>query len=175
VEISTDSGDTPDAIIEILEPVKVFVVIEAKMFSSIKQGELEKQIRAQKRAVIDRLAGKYSDSQMFHVALLPEKLKIEGNDDFQVIHWEFLQDEDILDLRENYFVNYLKYALENYARLVSTTSWREPSTATGKLKGLEIYDDHQSGKPRWVVQWRQGHYQRRYHQGDLAEFQILHQ
>ncbi len=41
-EISTSTGDTPDVVMEILKPDRVFVVIEAKMFENLPQTKLDK-------------------------------------------------------------------------------------------------------------------------------------
>ncbi|MHB0914903.1 MAG: hypothetical protein ACYC4M_04365 [Thermoleophilia bacterium] len=149
--INTDSNDTPDAVIEVLAPLKAFVVIEAKMFSNISETAFGGQIKAQKRAFNDAVQAKYGldNGQMFHVALVPEKLGLKSTPDYQVIHWEFLH-SDAMDLDGNYFVNYLRIALKNYSDLVSSSPWGEPSTATGQMKGFDIYNDHTAGEEHWV-------------------------
>ena len=60
-------------VLEILKPVKTFVIIEGKMFENLNQDKLDIQMMAQRTAVIDVLRKKYKldHDDMFHVALVP--------------------------------------------------------------------------------------------------------
>ena len=150
-EIYTVTGDTPDAIIEILEPTKAFVVIEAKMFANLTQNEFKKQMQAQKKAVIEILQEKYElhDNQMFHIALTPNKLKFIDTNDYQVINWEFFIENDDIDVHSNYFYNFLRFALENYNELLSD-KFGPASTVEDEIPGIDIYKDGTDQKTLWV-------------------------
>ena len=151
VEMDTVTGDTPDVIIEILEPQKVFVIIEAKMFTNLTQNDFGKQIAAQKRAIIDILKRKYDldDKQIFHIALTPTKLGFKTTIDYQVVNWEFLLDSEDIDLRDNYFANFLRFALEHYDRLVSDQSWMA-STVESQMPGFHVYANGVAENTLWV-------------------------
>jgi hypothetical protein len=148
-EIYTDTRDTPDLIIEILKPVKMFIVIEAKMFASPSQSDFEGQMKAQKKAVIDVLKKKYSESKIFHVALVPKGLGLKSTSDFDVLNWEYFIDKQDLNVRDNYFYPYLKFALMNYEMLRSK-KWATASTILEKITGNRIYKDSKAGKVFWV-------------------------
>lgn len=115
VEIFTATRHTPDVVIEILEPRRTFVIIEAKMFSSVTQNAFNKQMAEQRGAVIDILKEKYdlNDAEVFHVALTPNRLGLKTTHDYQVINWEVLLDNKDFAIQENYFANFLRFALEN--------------------------------------------------------------
>jgi hypothetical protein len=139
-------------LIEILKPIKVFVIIEAKMFASPTQNDLNKQMREQRMAVVDILKQKYPESRVFHIALIPEKLGLKSTPDYTVANWEFLIENDNLDIQDNYFYPYLKFALANYTRLCSK-KWGKASTIRLELPGSKIYEDGKAGKTLWVGRW----------------------
>lgn len=147
-EIYTVTGDTPDVIIEILEPQKVFVVIEAKMYTNLTQNDFGKQMAAQKLAVIDILKDKYN-TQVFHVALTPRRLGFKRTEDYQVINWEFLLDNEDIDLQDNYFANFLRFALERYDDLVCDQSGMA-STVERQIPGFDVYVNGIGPKTLWV-------------------------
>jgi hypothetical protein len=149
--IFTATGDTPDAIIEILEPQKVLVVIEAKMYANLTQNDFGKQMAAQKHAVIDVLMNEYclDNAKVFHIALTPRQLGFKTTADYQVINWEFFLDNDDIDLQGNYFSNFLRFALERYDELVSDQSGTA-STVEDEKPGFDIYKDGTSQKELWV-------------------------
>lgn len=149
--IPTGSNDTPDAIIEILKPQRLFVIVEAKMFSNISEEEFAGQVAAQKRAVNDILNEHYglNEGQIFHIALVPEGLGLKSTTEYQVITWEFLL-SDAMDLDQNYFANYLRFALKNYSDLVSSSSWGTASTVESNMTGLQICERHEAGEDFWV-------------------------
>jgi len=148
-EIYTATRDTPDVIIQILKPLTVFVIIEAKMFANLTQNDFSRQMRAQKEAVIDILKQRYQDSRTFHVALVPSQLGFKGTLDYEVLNWQFFIDNKELNVQSNYFFAYLKFALENYSGLVSER-YGKASTVRDELRGTEIYQDGKTGKTLWV-------------------------
>ncbi len=119
IEIETDRRDTPDAIIEIITPLKVFVVIEAKMFANPTLSDFNSQMQDQKKTVVDTLEKAYQPHDIFHVALLPRQLGFSDTANYNVINWQFFLNNPELDLQDNYFFPYLQFALENYDKLVS--------------------------------------------------------
>jgi hypothetical protein len=151
VEIETITGDTPDIIIEILQPRRALVVIEAKLFANLTQNDFERQMAAQKAAVIDNVKRKYDlhDSEVFHIALTPEKLGFKSTVAYQVINWEFLLYNEDIDVRSNYFVNFLRFALENYEALVCDQSGMA-STVEGQATGFHIYQNGKTEDTLWV-------------------------
>lgn len=145
--IPTETNETPDAIIEILKPKKVFIVIESKMFHNVSQTSLSSQISKQIKAVIEPLkqSFKLKDDQVFHVALVPRMSQCKDGKCFQVINWEFFidngklnfDDSGKLNLQDKYFYNYLKFALDEYRDLVA----KRDGTVNG---GLEIFGIHKA-------------------------------
>lgn len=148
-EIFTATRDTPDVVIQILKPLTAFIIIEAKMFANPSKSEFNKQMRAQKHAILDILKQNYPDCCIFHIALLPNRLDFQCNSDYQVVNWEFFIDNKGLNLQDNYFANYLKYALENYRELVSE-AWGKASTVQDQKRGRVIYDEAKENKHYWV-------------------------
>jgi hypothetical protein len=139
VEIFTDTRDTPDVLIEVLKP-KIFIVIEAKMFLNINQDTLNIQMQLQRKAIIEKLENHYQPCLSYHIALVPQQLGFKSTPDYTVIEWQFFTERMPDELSDNYFFNYLKFALENYAKSVSNKS-RIASTIQGREKGLTIYMD----------------------------------
>lgn len=148
-EIFTATRDTPDVIIQILKPLTVFVIIEAKMFVKLTQNHFSRQMRAQKEAVIDILKQSYQGSRVFHVALVPSQLGFAGTPDYEVLNWQFFIDNKELNVYDNYFFPYLKFALENYDGLVSE-KYGKALTVRDELRGTEIYQDGKTRKTLWV-------------------------
>jgi hypothetical protein len=150
-EIYTATRDAPDIVIEILKPRKVFVVIEAKMFANLTQNNFGKQIAAQKLAVIDILKNKYAldDTQVFHVALTPKSLGFETTVGYQLINWEFFLANDEIDLRDNYFANFLRFALEHYDELVCDQPGMA-STVERQIPGFDVYLNGTGQEKLWV-------------------------
>ena len=151
-EIYTATGDTPDAVIKILEPQQVLVVIEGKMFANPTPNDFRKQMIAQRHAVIDVLKDQYGldNARVFHIALTPEQLRFKTFEgEYQVINWEFFVDSEGIDLQGNYFSNFLRFALERYDELVSDQSGMA-STVEDEKPGFDIYKDGTSQKKLWV-------------------------
>ena len=148
--IYTATGDTPDAIIEILKPQKALVVIEGKMFAKPTQNDFRKQMRAQRHAIIDILKSEYGldNAEIFHIALTPKRLgltTIPG--EYQIINWEFFLDNEEIALQGNYFSNFLRFALEHYDQLVSDQSGIA-STVEDQKRGIQIYEMFKEGISR---------------------------
>lgn len=150
-EIYTVTRDTPDVIIEILPPQRMFVVIEAKMYANLTQNDFGKQMAAQKLAVIDPLKDKYglNNAQIFRVALTPRRLGFKRTEDYQVINWEFLLDNEDIDLQGNYFAHFLRFALERYGELVCDQSGMA-STVERRIPGFDVYENGIGQKTLWV-------------------------
>jgi hypothetical protein len=150
-KIETATKDTPDCIIEFLTPVKLFVVVEAKMFSKASQADLKRQMSAQQKAVISVLKSKYklTDQQILHIALVPKALGITECSDYQVVYWDFFI-EIFSKLQDNMFFNYLRFALDNYDKLVQGKKWVKPSYVEDYLSGEEIYRKFKQGENLWI-------------------------
>ncbi len=148
-EIFTATRDTPDVIIQILKPLTVFIIIEAKMFAKPTPNGFSQQMQAQQVAVVDPLKQRYQGCHVFHIALVPRQLGFKDTSDYQVVNWEFFIDNKEINLQGNYFVSYLKFALENYSKLVSEQSGTA-STVQGQLHGTAIYLDGKTDETLWV-------------------------
>jgi hypothetical protein len=149
--IPTSTNETPDLIIEIIKPRRVFVIVEAKMFSNIQSHELTEQIRRQKEIVSDVLREKYSLSSedFYHVALLPKGSDIEENREYKVVYWEFFLSNEVMRLTDNMFYNYLRYALDNYDQLKSKAR-AIATTVEFYMKGAQLYELDKDDKDFWV-------------------------
>ena len=147
-EIYTANRDTPDVIIQILKPVTVFIVIEAKMFSNLSQNNFNLQMRAQKKSVIDVLYERYH-CPIFHVALVPSQLGFIGNSYYEIVNWQFFIDNKEINLEGNHFADYLRFALEHYNKLVSNRS-RKAETVQEEMSGAAIDRDGKMGIIYWV-------------------------
>jgi len=146
------TNDTPDVIIEILKP-RVFIIIEAKMFEKTNQHKIDGQIDRQRSYIAGplRKAFQMDESQIFHIALVPEASRIKSCKSYQVINWEFFIGNQSLDVTNNYFHNYLRYALDNYEQLVSkATGGGLPNTVEFHLKGPALYDLCEENPDHWV-------------------------
>ena len=151
-KIPTKSNDTPDIIIEILKPLRVFIIIEAKMFSSVTQEELAQQIIRQKKYVANPIIKKFGLMQddIFHIALLPRELNICSSYDFKVLNWELFFDEKNFECSDNIFYNYLHYAIDNYDKLVQISPWILPPHVERFLTGQEIYNRGKENFDIWI-------------------------
>jgi len=152
-KIETTTKDTPDCIIEFLTPVKLFVVVEAKMFSKVSQAGLKRQMDAQQKAVISALKSTYklSDHQILHIALVPKALGITECSDYPVVYWDFFIKEKMFSkLQDNRFFNYLKFALDHYGELVQKGGTGMLKHVEGYLSGEEVYRKFKQGEILWI-------------------------
>lgn len=151
IEIETDSGETPDIVIEILKPIKIFVVIEAKMFLNLTQGAFSEQMKFQQNSIIKVLKKRFhlNDDEIFHVGLVPRKLNFLDTLDYQIINWEIFN-EGGFKLEGNYFYNFLRFAIDNYPALVSDKSSKQASTVEGYMKGSELYTMAKNNEILWI-------------------------
>jgi hypothetical protein len=134
---------------------RTFVVIEAKMFQNLSQDKFDEQVKNQRRSILNPLKNKYCipDNLMFHVALVPSKLNLRDNNDYQVLNWEFFLDNHNLDVESSYFYCFLKYALDNYDHLVADSSSgtrSKASTVKGYMTGRCVYESVNSGQNIWI-------------------------
>ncbi len=145
------TNETPDVVIEILKPKKVFIVIEAKMFAKVRQDELTEQIRRQKRTITNELKKELGGEKSYHLALIPKKLGIKDTTEYQVINWEFFINNKELNIQNSLFYNYLRFALERYDEHVSISAGGgQPSTVDFYMKGLALYELCEENPDFWV-------------------------
>lgn len=152
-KIDTETKETPDVVIEILKPKKVFVIIEAKMFAKVTEEDLSNQMNAQEKAVVDILKKKFqlAHEQVFHIALIPKKAGIKESGKFQVVNWDSFIQSPELKVQDNFFFNYLRFALDNYEHLVQNGGWRLPDyVKPNKPTGEEIYENGKNHGSLWV-------------------------
>lgn len=152
-KIPAHTKDIPDIVVEILKPKRVFVIIEGKMFEKTNQHRINDQIDRQRRYIAEPLkkAFQLDESQIFHLALVPEASRIKDGKFYQVINWEFFIGNQSLDVTNNAFHNYLKFALDNYEELVSkSTGGGMPLTVEFYLKGPALYELCEEDPDFWV-------------------------
>jgi hypothetical protein len=108
--ILTGANDTPDIVIEILKPKRIFIIMEGKMFAAINQEDIAEQISRQKEYIAEPLLKKFNllPNDIFHIALLPKALGISNSPNFQVMNWEIFFDDKKFYCQNNLFFNYLK-------------------------------------------------------------------
>lgn len=147
-KIHASTNDTPDLVIEILNPKNVFVIIEAKMFARVSQDELTGQIARQKTYIAEELRKEFSlpSRNFYHIAIVPSQLAIKSTEEYQVINWEFFIEEP--KVKNNMFYNYLKFALDNYDDLRAIQGG--PSTVKFKMKGKMLYEFGKENIDHWV-------------------------
>lgn len=150
-QIEVKSNQTPDVVILIMRPRTLLIVIEGKMFQRVSQRELARQMKDQSDVVIEALTTQspVPPEQVFHVALLPKPLGLSSTADYQVINWEVFLDNTRFDVADNYFYNFLKYALAHYGHLVAASS-DKASTVERELSGRQILEEFQRFTSFWV-------------------------
>jgi hypothetical protein len=151
VKFNARTNETPDVVIEILRPKKVFIVIEAKMFAKVRQDELTKQIRRQKTTITSELRKELGGEKFYHLALVPAKLGIKNTEEYQVINWEFFINNKELNVQDSFFYNYLRFALERYDEHVSLSVGGDPPTTVEfYMKGLALYEFYEENPTFWI-------------------------
>jgi len=145
------TNDTPDIVIEILKPVKCFIVIESKMFMKTSQSLFDLQMKRQRKFIIDLLPNAFGvgRDKCYHVALIPQGLGYEKSKDYTVMFWDDLLDENMYSLKINYFYKYLKFAIENYETLAfKNTAFF--NSVRGAVSGKTIREDILAGKQYYI-------------------------
>jgi len=150
--IPAKTNDTPDVVIEILKPVKVFIIIEAKMFAKVSQEDLRKQILRQKKYVGNILKEEFllEDKNFYYLALVPRDLNVTSTSEFQVINWENFIENPKFKIADNLFFNYLRCALKNYKDLVQVKCSSLPPHVEGQKLGVEVYESGKTKEDFWV-------------------------
>jgi hypothetical protein len=146
-KIYTATRDTPDVVIQILKPVTLFVVIEAKMFANVIQNDFNRQMNAQKLAIIDVLEDKYPEYKSIHIGLIPAKLGIKSTETYSITYWDNFLNDKKFHLKGNFFLNYLRYALEHYEDLVAAG---KAITVQDEKSGSMIMKDFKNKKQYWI-------------------------
>lgn len=150
-----ETKDTPDLVILITEPEKYLFVCEAKMFSNITPGDLNRQLMNQEW-FIDTIKGKLGipDENCFHFALVPEGLIPDKTRlSRPVVYWEEVLNAYNDIQKSEYFFNILKMALQKYELLKSNSGNQLLTYGKNmdfRLSGESILELHKSGKNFWV-------------------------
>lgn len=145
------SGDTPDALIYFAAPQRALVSIEAKMFERTGQGDLDDQIRGQLQNVLTPIMREkqLTADEVFQIGLVPEGAAVRSTSAYQVLHWDTLLDENRFRLADCYFAHFLRYALNNYATFLSSSSGKA-STVEGMWPGARVLEEARAGRDFWV-------------------------
>lgn len=147
--------DTPDLVILITKPELLLVVIEGKMFGNTPLADFKTQIEAQK-IVINSLHKtlKIKPENIFHIGLVPKSyFPSKPLVNCQMMYWE-----DIIDAyngvqNNQYFLEVLKLAVNNYTSLTSSKEGAFGSFGKNmedKLNGVQILAELKKGKNFWV-------------------------
>ncbi len=147
--------DTPDVVILITEPDLYLIVIEAKMFTSPNNSDFKQQIKAQQdviKCVQENLEIK--PVNIFHLGLVPENYFSKNIiTNCQMLYWENILNAYTGILQGTYFYETLKFALQNFTKLISGNNGSFGSfgkNCEDRLSGLEILTWHKAGKRFWV-------------------------
>jgi len=147
------SKDTPDIIILIKGETKTLIAIEAKMYDTPNNESLIHQLNNQKK-YIDYLVEKLNIDKAIQCVLLPEKLCSQiGNLGAQIITWETIHNTYAHVLRDDYFLNLLKIALDSYDELVAERR-QYGKNSEKKMLGEDIYNNFKSRQLDMVIMGR---------------------
>ena len=139
--------DTPDVLIYVAGEQSLLLGVEAKMYDVPDRVSLENQLDRQEQLLF-YIAQNIGDPEIAQVALLPEKLGTRISPlSAPIVTWEALADE-FADVAPQYFVQFLRHALDQYDNLVS----RPPD----RLLGQEILLRFQRGDREYNCMGRQG-------------------
>ena len=139
-------NDTPDLMIAIKDTSKPYIIaIEAKMFDKPTPKEIIAQCENQKKYVLDNLSANLG-TEPIHVCLLPEKMlnptsSLDGySGKLHFITWQDIYKTYDKEGLKCYFLNVLKYALENFCNYQSNvdSSGGANANANAKISGSEI-------------------------------------
>lgn len=150
-----ETKDTPDVVILITEPDLYLVVIEAKMFSSATSSDVERQMEKQ-GAVVNSICKtlEIKEANIFHCALVPrEVIPSKSAFKFSVIYWEEIVESYKEILPNDYFLNVLDLALNNYTNLKSKQSAAFSTYGKNmdtRINGETILELHKKGE-KFVV------------------------
>lgn len=140
-----NSNDTPDIVIFVNgTDRKKLVAIEAKLFEKPKLKTLQTQIEAQK--IVLKTMQKHLgvlEEDLHHVLLLPDgffcsKHLLELEEKCQAVSWNKIYKLYSEEFGDFYFLNILKYALENYCKM-SSRGLNKTNGGHVKMSGHEIY------------------------------------
>lgn len=129
--------DTPDLIILIDEPEnKILIALEAKMYSSPRLEELEKQMKVQGN-ILRSISKTLNVNATYHFALLPEELESKQ---FPIITWQTICELFDPVTKDDYFMMMLKLALQEYPTLASSSESSYGKNNQKSMSGLDIYE-----------------------------------
>ncbi len=146
-----ETKDTPDGIILITSPEILLVVIEAKMYSNASAEKINEQLRNQKW-IIDELVAIHSipKDNVFHVAITPSGMvRHKAALDSPLIYWEDILDKYQPLLKNNYFYETLRIAIDKFDGLKSQSQGGGLTYGKNmdeRVQGRIIVELHNSGK-----------------------------
>jgi hypothetical protein len=151
--------ETPDIIILVKgEKVKSLIALEAKMYDRPNVYELREQMDAQREKVLTYLEKQLNLTSIHHFALLPEsyylEIKAKGFN-YPTLTWEKIYEIYKPVLRDHYFLEVLKLALDLYDNLSSKGGF-SGSYNEGKMLGKDIYSQFKNRDLRMISVGRKG-------------------
>lgn len=145
--------DPLDMVVEILQPHRLLVVVEAAMFHNLPIEYLHKRVRRHQEDLGHTMDQRYllKTKDIFFLALVPGQSLAAPHSSprLQVLHWETLL-EKFSHLDDCHFAHYLRYALENYPQLVSQKDFTPAGGAEFKMRGQAIYQDRAAKDEHWL-------------------------
>jgi hypothetical protein len=151
--------DTPDILVLVnIIGKKILIAIEAKMYDLPTANDLKDQMDRQRHNILDYLEKRLAIDELYHLALLPNKLshalKNDGFD-YPAITWETISSQYQSVYGDDYFLNILELSLANYDELVSRKlDFRKNCGAL--MKGQQIYNDYENGTLKQTIMGRNG-------------------
>lgn len=148
-----ESRDTPDIIMLITGDRTVLIALEAKMFLKPNRTALYTQMAGQQYA-LNSVRESLGVDEMYLAALVPKQWHDALGDDFAfpVITWNKLYDEYKPLFPDDYFLEMLKIALDNFPNLVSIYS----ANSEGSMIGDLIYEQFIGGSLDMIIMGRSG-------------------
>lgn len=148
--VRPEGKDAPDIVVLVQAPVRLLLVIEAKMYDVPSRAKLQLQVQRQ-GVVVDYLCRELgiARSDAFHAALLPDKLKAQiGELSVPIATWEEVLAE-FADVGHPHFVGELRQAVDRYDELRSKSK-PTGSNAEAWLTGTDLMARHAAGERLWV-------------------------
>lgn len=148
------SKDTPDIIILIQGKQTSMIAIEAKMFLRPSPTSLQTQMERQ-HEILKSLQEPLGIDNLHLVALVPQQWNNKLSAfNFPVITWNTLYDQYSASYPDDYFLEVLKYALDNYDDLVSST--QSSYSQKTHMTGLNIYRQYKNESLEIIIMGRNG-------------------
>jgi hypothetical protein len=130
--------DTPDIVIQIKSDINIIIALEAKVYDSPDAEKLNLQMNSQ-AMILESMKTTLAIDQVYHYALLPEKLAVQLDGlNYPILTWEAILEKYAPVCRDDYFYNFLRISVDRYDELVSKGRWNPRRNCEELVTGQEI-------------------------------------